>query len=247
MPEATNASPSKEISSLTYEFLVCFHGDRRPHAPSGLQWPDLEHDLDIRDLVRAENGVWWRWSGELEMIELGFSWINLAFRFFLQNWTTSHYWAFPVPAPPYPRVGSTMPVAKKSSRTQWPPVSIRKDETGEETRQRLKDEAEAKHRSDMIDRQLDHERQQKSKVVGAKILLLGSYHVSPSRVSNLRLCLAVSITVGQAESGKSTVLKNFQLHFAPKAFELEVLLKPPTKNTILTTFSGWDLATSDSP
>lgn len=28
--------------------------------------------------------------------------------------------------------------------------------------------------------------------------------------------------IGQAESGKSTVLKNFQLLFTPKAFELEV-------------------------
>ena len=30
---------------------------------------------------------------------------------------------------------------------------------------------------------------------------------------------------GQAESGKSTVLKNFQLHFSPKAFEAEVLIQ----------------------
>ena len=42
-------------------------------------------------------------------------------------------------------------------------------------------------------------------------------------VSNLYACLAmISIIVGQAESGKSTVLKNFQLLFAPKAFEREV-------------------------
>lgn len=31
-----------------------------------------------------------------------------------------------------------------------------------------------------------------------------------------------NVTPGQAESGKSTILKNFQLHFAPKAFQAEV-------------------------
>ena len=73
-----------------------------------------------------------------------------------------------------------MPVAKKGSRTQWPPVLIRDDETDAETKLRLNEEAEAKRISDEIDRQLEHEHQQRSKVVGPKILLLGSYHVSPS-------------------------------------------------------------------
>jgi len=117
-----------------------------------------------------------------------------------------------------PGVVSTMPVAKESSPTQLPPVSTPNDETDEETRQRLNDETEAKHRSD---RQLEHQRR--------KILLLGSYHLSTSCVSNLHLCLAISITVGQAESGKSTVLKNFRLKFTPKAFESEVRLTPLLK------------------
>jgi hypothetical protein len=123
-----------------------------------------------------------------------------------------------------PGVVSTMPVAKKSSRTQWPPVSIRDDETDAETRLRLNDEAEAKRISDEIDRQLDHERQQRSKVVGAKILLLGSYHVHYRTLGLELICLLGHdpTIVGQAESGKSTVLKNFQLLFAPKAFEREV-------------------------
>ena len=39
------------------------------------------------------------------------------------------------------------------------------------------------------------------------------------------LPLDVDVFPGQAESGKSTVLKNFQLHFSPKAFEAEVSIR----------------------
>ena len=48
-----------------------------------------------------------------------------------------------------------------------------------------------------------------------KILLLGACPAS-------QLVLTADNPSGQAESGKSTMLKNFQLHFAPNAFTAEV-------------------------
>ncbi|KIJ96986.1 hypothetical protein K443DRAFT_633416 [Laccaria amethystina LaAM-08-1] len=86
---------------------------------------------------------------------------------------------------------------RKNSVPQWPPAPPH-DETEDQRKERLKKEAEAKRKSDQIDRVLGAERERQKKVSRAKILLLG-----------------------QAESGKSTVLKNFELHFAPKAFEAE--------------------------
>lgn len=114
-----------------------------------------------------------------------------------------------------------MPISRKKSVSAmaWPPNMIREGETEEEKKTRLRDEAEAKRVSDMIDHQLESERLQKNKNAGGKILLLGAFF--PSSLISNRL---TNITQGQAESGKSTVLKNFQLHFAPKAFELEVSL-----------------------
>ncbi|KAF9480954.1 G-alpha-domain-containing protein [Pholiota conissans] len=94
---------------------------------------------------------------------------------------------------------------KKASQTvQWPPTSPRVNETEEERGARLRSEAEAKRVSDMIDRQLDADRQRRKQMQGPKVLLLG-----------------------QAESGKSTTLKNFQLHFAPKSFEREAEIWRP--------------------
>jgi hypothetical protein len=73
--------------------------------------------------------------------------------------------------------------------------------------------------SDAIDAALSLERKQRKRASNVKILLLGPCY----------FCLEASsipnVPLGQAESGKSTILKNFQLHFAPNAFQAEVCPK----------------------
>lgn len=81
---------------------------------------------------------------------------------------------------------------------EWPPRSATEADLScwEE---RLEEEREAKRINDEIDRLIELERQElKKRKPQAKLLLLG-----------------------QSEAGKSTLLKNFQLHFAPKAFHAE--------------------------
>ncbi|KAJ7213656.1 guanine nucleotide binding protein, alpha subunit [Mycena haematopus] len=74
------------------------------------------------------------------------------------------------------------------------------DETSQAREARLQLEREAKKRSDLIDEELNRERNaaEKKAAKSVKILLLG-----------------------QSESGKSTTLKNFQLLQSPKAFKAE--------------------------
>ncbi|KAH9938925.1 G-alpha-domain-containing protein [Amylocystis lapponica] len=80
----------------------------------------------------------------------------------------------------------------------WPPP-LPTRETELEKALRLEEEREAKKISDEIDRAIERERQElRRNCMQEKILLLG-----------------------QAESGKSTMLKNFQLNFAPAAFHAE--------------------------
>ncbi|KAJ7735718.1 guanine nucleotide binding protein, alpha subunit [Mycena metata] len=72
------------------------------------------------------------------------------------------------------------------------------DETPEAREARLQRERDAKKRSDLIDEELNRQRNAEKSVRSVKILLLG-----------------------QSESGKSTTLKNFQLINSPKAFKAE--------------------------
>ncbi|OSD04002.1 G-protein alpha subunit [Trametes coccinea BRFM310] len=84
------------------------------------------------------------------------------------------------------------------SNNVWPPPPP-KNESESEKAARLAAEKEAKKISDEIDRALEHERQELRKHrPQTKILLLG-----------------------QAESGKSTMIKNFQLYFCPSSFQAE--------------------------
>ncbi|KAI0321417.1 G-alpha-domain-containing protein [Amylostereum chailletii] len=80
----------------------------------------------------------------------------------------------------------------------WPPSDVAQ-ETPSDRNVRLESELEAKRINDAIDHELELERNElRKRKVNVKILLLG-----------------------QAESGKSTMLRNFQLKFTPAAFHAE--------------------------
>ncbi|KAK7457021.1 hypothetical protein VKT23_010324 [Stygiomarasmius scandens] len=97
--------------------------------------------------------------------------------------------------------------APPPTQMQWPPPYSPSTESPEEREERLSTEREAKRVSDAIDLAIQADREAsraRNAHVGAKILLLG-----------------------QAESGKSTILKNFQLHFCPNTFHAEALIWRP--------------------
>ena len=107
-----------------------------------------------------------------------------------------------------------MPGVRRNTNAVWPPPTVPPNETEGERLARLEQEEEAKRTSDAIDSQLRAERDARKKS-SVKILLLGACPASQHDPT-------ADNFPGQAESGKSTMLKNFQLHFAPNAFTAEV-------------------------
>ncbi|TDL24589.1 G-alpha-domain-containing protein [Rickenella mellea] len=86
---------------------------------------------------------------------------------------------------------------RRPTDASWPPPP--EHESSEDARIRVELEREARRVNDEINRAIDRERiERKRKKPDVKIMLLG-----------------------QAESGKSTTLKNFQLNFAPNVFRAE--------------------------
>jgi GTPase SAR1 family protein len=83
--------------------------------------------------------------------------------------------------------------------SHWPPVEDFSNETPAQQEERLEREREAKRINDEIDAQIEVEKSERRKrQPDVKVILLG-----------------------QAESGKSTILRNFQLKYAPAAFNAE--------------------------
>jgi hypothetical protein len=103
--------------------------------------------------------------------------------------------------------------------SEWPPYPP-PNETAEEAAVRAEEEEAAGKISKAIDESINAEKEKRKNGPRAKLLLLGEYR-SASPLASPQPLTATKHT-GQAESGKSTILKNFQLRFAPQAFQQEV-------------------------
>ena len=102
----------------------------------------------------------------------------------------------------------------------WPPP-LEENESPTDSASRVEREKKAKAVSDEIDKMLAAEKQKrKKKKEAVRILLLGmcSSSLYPLVITLLKSASVHHGPSGQAESGKSTTLKNFQLQFAPRAF-----------------------------
>jgi guanine nucleotide-binding protein alpha-1 subunit len=117
--------------------------------------------------------------------------------------------------------------------SHWPPIADFSNETPAQRDERLAHEREAKRINDEIDAQIEIEKsERRRRRPDIRIILLGeSLHTSsPTFFSFMNVLLlpppifsffsGISYT-GQAESGKSTILRNFQLKYAPTAFHAE--------------------------
>ncbi|KAI0264720.1 guanine nucleotide binding protein, alpha subunit [Gloeopeniophorella convolvens] len=95
--------------------------------------------------------------------------------------------------------GATPQVDLEDLDAQWPPAEDISNESPAQREERLEREREAKRINDEIDLQIELDRTERRKRrPDVKIILLG-----------------------QAESGKSTILRNFQLKYTPAAFHAE--------------------------
>jgi guanine nucleotide-binding protein subunit alpha len=132
---------------------------------------------------------------------------------------------------PAPLPNNTPSIDLEDISSHWPPIADFSDETPTQREERLEHEREAKRINDEIDAQIEIEKsERRRRRPDIRIILLGAYLIShilfhlrtftPSSFPLILFFLGLSRT-GQAESGKSTILRNFQLKYAPNAFHAE--------------------------
>jgi guanine nucleotide-binding protein alpha-1 subunit len=139
---------------------------------------------------------------------------------------------------PLPHDRDTPSIDLEEISSNWPPIADFSNETPEQRDRRLEHEREAKRINDEIDAQIEIDKSERRKRrPDIRIILLGKsllgsfpalfyfyqYFTSPSlSPSSLHIFfLHLGCHTGQAESGKSTILRNFQLKYAPSAFRAE--------------------------
>ncbi len=131
---------------------------------------------------------------------------------------------------PLPHDRDTPSIDLEEINSNWPPIADFSTETPEQRDRRLEHEREAKRINDEIDAQIEIEKSERRKRrPDIRIILLGGSlpRSSPFVFSVYQYFTSPSLSpsslhhTGQAESGKSTILRNFQLKYAPSAFRAE--------------------------